>query len=114
MYVKKKITYDQIYVPLSMMKGLIKETDIPSFTIEEMDSELITETLNGKGKIIFHNNDEYDGDVKYGVLDSDMCVYRFKDTNIVYEGEMRNNQISGKGKFLFQNSNSRYNLFYKL
>ena len=108
MFNKNKISYDELFVPYSMMENNIKETDIPRITIEEQHSELIMEVLHGTGKIIFKNGDIYEGSVRHGILDSVNAKFTFKNSGIIYQGSVKNNTLTGKGNFTFTKSKSRY------
>jgi hypothetical protein len=108
MFNKNKISYDELFVPYSMMENNIKETDIPKITIEEQNSELIMEVLHGTGKIIFKNGDIYEGSVRNGILDSVNAKFTFKNSGIIYQGTLKDNTITGKGNFTFTKSKSRY------
>jgi hypothetical protein len=110
MFNKNRISYDELFVPFTMMENNIKETDIPKVTIEEQHSELIMEVLHGTGKIMFKNGDIYEGNVKFGILDSNNAKFTFKNSGIVYQGDVKNNTLTGNGSFIFTKSNSRYNL----
>src|SRR5689334_19142616 len=102
----KKVNSKENFLPFSMMEHLVRETDVPRITIEEDQSELIMETLHGRGKIIYKNNNSYEGDLKYGILESRDAKIVFDRDGIIYQGEMKNNQINGRGQYIFQKSNS--------
>lgn len=106
MFYKNRINYDELFVPYSIMQHNIKETDISRITIEERHSELIMEVLNGTGKIIFKNGDIYEGDVKYGIFECPNAKFTFKKPGIIYQGEIKNNTLTGKGTYTFTKSNS--------
>lgn len=97
-----KITNKEAYIPLKLMENIIKSTDIKTVVIEEEQSELCFDTLNGTGKIIFNTNGVYEGTVKYGILDSvgKNSTLTFAD-GTKYEGEIRNNQLTGTGTYYF-------------
>lgn len=65
-----KVTNKDIYVPQKLLEHIIKETDVMPITIEEEQSEIFFGSLSGLGKIIFKNKTVYEGNVKYGILDS--------------------------------------------
>ena len=121
----EKITSNENYIPYSLLKDIITETNIPKKIIEEINSELWYETLSGNGKINFINKIKYTGPIKNGILESkiqiknnneniekkkenekkenekiELCKIIFKD-NTKYIGEIHNNKITGKGKFIF-------------
>jgi hypothetical protein len=102
----KKVSSKEKFLPFSMMEHIVVETDIPKVPIEEDQSELLMETLHGKGKIIFKNNNSYEGDLKYGILESKDAKIVFDKDGIIYQGEIKNNQIHGKGQYIFTKSNS--------
>lgn len=100
----EKIKDNQKYLPYKLLEQIIKETDVSKKIIEETNSELWYETLTGLGKILFNNNVTYYGSVNNGVLDSgsktQTCTLLFAD-GTKYEGEIHNNKLTGKGKFIF-------------
>jgi hypothetical protein len=97
-----KITNKEAYIPLKLMENIIKSTDIKTVVIEEEQSELCFDTLNGTGKIVFNSNGIYEGNVKYGILDSSGKISSliFPD-GTKYEGEIQNNQLTGNGTYYF-------------
>ena len=84
------------------MENIIKTTDIKTVVIEEEQSELCFDTLNGAGRIIFNSNGVYEGHVKYGILDScgKISILTFPD-GTKYEGEISNNHLTGTGTYYF-------------
>lgn len=107
MLLKERIKYEEHFIPYTLMEKVVKETDIQRNIYEEEYSEFVVETLNGTGTIIFKNDDVYEGTVRYGILDSDKARIIFQEAGIVYEGEIRNNQITGKGVYTFMRTGSR-------
>ena len=99
-----KITKNDQFLSIKLLEQLIKETDIPKEMIEEENSELWFETLTGKGKLFFENNIHYIGNVKFGLFESgnpgEIAEISFTD-GTKYEGEVHNNQLTGKGTFYF-------------
>ena len=101
-----KINVYDIYLETALLDQIIKESEIPKITSDEKTSELFYETYNGKGKFIFNNNLLYYGGVKYGILENqkeleeENCEIIFPEGTI-YHGEIRNNEITGNGKFYF-------------
>jgi hypothetical protein len=100
-----KMNYKESFVPYNLLEHIIKETDVEKLTIEEEQSELYFETLAGVGKIFFKNNSVYEGNVRYGVLESgedprQSSIITFPN-GTKYEGEIHNNQITGKGVYNF-------------
>ena len=97
-----KISHKEHFLPTLLTDLLIKETDMRPINIEEEKSELYYKTLNGYGEIKFKNNTEYQGHVKYGILDSEMGKCRIKFPNgTEYSGEIKQNQLTGKGEYIF-------------
>lgn len=99
-----KITKNEQFLSIKLLKQLIKETDIPKEMIEEENSELWFDTLTGRGKLYFENNIQYLGNVKFGLFESgetnDTSQITFTD-GTKYEGEVHNNQLT-KEHFIFQ------------
>jgi hypothetical protein len=103
---KYKVSCKDKFLPFSILQQIIKETDIPKITVEEDQSELIMDTLHGKGKIIFKNNNVFEGELKYGILQGKNAKIVFDKDGVIYEGEIINNQINGKGTYTFTKTNS--------
>ena len=101
-----KLKPSENFISTALLKNLIKTTDIPKAIIEETTSELWYETLNGEGKIEFNNNVTYEGNLKYGILDtqavSTPCTLIFPD-GTKYTGTMKNGEITGEGEYTFSN-----------
>ena len=101
-----KLKPSENFISTALLKNLIKTTDIPKAIIEETTSELWYETLNGVGKIEFKNNITYEGNLRYGILDtqdtSNPCVITFPD-GTKYTGTMKNGEITGEGEYTFSN-----------
>ena len=101
-----KLKPSENFISTALLKNLIKTTDIPKAIVEETTSELWYETLNGVGKIEFKNNITYEGNLRYGILDtqdaSDPCVLTFPD-GTKYCGTMKNGEITGEGEYTFSN-----------
>lgn len=99
-----KITEKDSYISLKLLEQIVKETNISKKIIEETNSELWYETINGSGKLFFHNNVTYSGNVRYGVLESGpeniSGILTFAD-GTKYEGEIHNNKITGQGILTF-------------
>jgi len=97
-----KITNKEAYIPLKLMENIIKSSDIKTVVIEEEQSELCFDTFNGSGKIVFNSNGIYEGNVKYGILDSagKTSILTFPD-GTKYEGEIHNNHLTGIGTYVF-------------
>jgi hypothetical protein len=100
--IKPKITYKDHFLPTFLTDLIIKDSSMRIINIEEEKSELYYKTLNGYGKIIFKNNSEYDGFMKYGILESDerSCTFKFAN-GTEYKGELRQNQLTGFGEYSF-------------
>jgi hypothetical protein len=104
---KERIKYEEPFIPYTVLEKVVKLTNIERKIFEEEYSEFVVETLHGKGNIFFEiNNIYYEGTVKYGILDSDNAKILFEDAGIIYEGEIRKNQITGKGVYTFVNTGS--------
>lgn len=92
------------FISLKLLNNIIKETDIQKAVVEEENSELWFETLNGFGTVFFTNNITYKGYIKYGLLESiseeQLSTITFPD-GTKYVGTVRNNQITGKGTYYF-------------
>ena len=100
----EKIKTDENFLSYKLLQNIILECDIPKKIIEEIGSELWYETLSGKGKIKFSNDIIYEGTIKHGMLESGInneeCILIFQD-GTKYIGEIHNNKITGKGKYIF-------------
>lgn len=100
----EKIDLNDLFIPISVLQNLIKETDISKKIIEEEHSELFFETLSGTGKIQLENNISYSGNMRFGIFDGGInnvpCTLDFSD-GTKYEGDIHNNQITGHGKYTF-------------
>jgi len=101
-----KLKPSENFISTALLKNLIKNTNIPKAIIEETTSELWYETLNGVGKIEFKNNITYEGNLRYGILDTqdspNPCVLTFPD-GTKYSGTMKNGEITGEGEYTFSN-----------
>jgi len=99
-----KVTNKDIYVPQKLLEHIIKETDVMPITIEEEQSEIFFGSLSGLGKIIFKNKTVYEGNVKYGILESGdekrSCTLTFPNQT-KYDGHIKQNQITGYGTYTF-------------
>ena len=101
-----KIKKDETFIPIQILNNIIQSTTVPEQTIDEEDSELFFTTIHGYGKIIFKNGNEYEGNVRYGIMHSLPNLpsnLKFKD-GTVYKGSMVNNKITGKGQYTFPNN----------
>ena len=101
-----KLKPSENFISTALLKNLIKTTNIPKAIIEETTSELWYETLNGVGKIEFKNKITYEGNLRYGILDTqdspNPCVLTFPD-GTKYSGTMKNGEITGEGEYTFSN-----------
>lgn len=98
-----KISPKDSFIPLTLLSKIVLESNIKIKTIEESDSELFFETYHGKGFIKFKNGSEYEGKVKYGIMQSSpktKSSMKFKNGTI-YIGEMSDNKITGDGQYTF-------------
>lgn len=100
----EKIKEGQKYIPYKLLEQIVIETNINKKLIEEINSELWYETLNGVGHIEFNNNTLFQGNMENGIIDSGkqnvLCKFKFAD-GTEYEGEVRDNKLTGNGKFIF-------------
>ena len=100
----KRLKQNEKFIPYSLIKDSILETNLAKETIEENSTNLFYETLSGKGKLFLKNGFLYYGPVKYGILTSEntdeQCEIKFPDGTI-YVGEIKDNEITGTGKYYF-------------
>ena len=111
--ITKKISNKDNFIPLNLLINVIKEHNIKKIAVEEEESELYFETIHGQGKIYFKNGNIYEGNVRYGILQSETdipSIMKFTD-GTEYIGDMENNKISGKGMYIFPvfNNNENHN-----
>jgi hypothetical protein len=102
-----KVTNKDSYLSWKLIEQIVKETDVKKEFIEEEYSELWFETLNGIGKVIFANKTEYEGNVRFGILESGEEGKKSKikfENGTTYEGEIHNNQLTGYGMYTFPKS----------
>ena len=101
-----KLKPSENFISTALLKNLIKTSNIPKAIVEETSSELWYETLNGEGKIEFKNKVTYEGNLHYGILDtqdvSTPCMLSFPD-GTKYSGTMKNGEITGEGTYTFSN-----------
>ena len=99
-----KVTSKDIYIPQKLLDHIIKESDVMPITIEEEQSEIFFGSSSGLGKVVFKNKSVFEGNVKYGILDSGddkrTCVLTFPNQTR-YDGQIRNNSITGNGNYKF-------------
>ena len=97
------------YITFSLLKNIISSSTAKKAVLEETSSELWYETLNGPGKIVFKNNITYEGNIKYGLLhntdENDPSILNFPD-GTQYVGTVKNNRITGEGKYTFKNGDT--------
>ena len=100
-----KLMPKEKFVSSQLLTNIIKSSTIPKAVVEEINSELWYETLNGQGKIIFKNDVTYEGFLKYGILNSEdpdnPCTISFPD-GTTYIGTIINNEITGQGTYTFE------------
>ena len=100
----KRLKENEKFIPYSLIKDSISETNLTKETIEENSTNLFYETLSGKGKLFLKSGFLYYGPVRYGILTSENtdehCEIKFPDGTI-YVGEIKDNQITGTGKYYF-------------
>lgn len=104
-----KVSSKDIYIPQKLLDHIIKESDVMPVTIEEEQSEIFFGSCSGLGKIVFKNSSIFDGNVKYGILDSGdekrVCTLTFpNDTK--YEGQISSNKVTGNGSFKFNSGST--------
>ena len=94
------------YITLSLLKNIISSSTTKKAVLEEASSELWYDTLHGPGKIVFKNNITYEGNLKYGLLhnidEENPSTLNFPD-GTQYIGTVKNNRITGEGKYIFKN-----------
>jgi hypothetical protein len=99
-----KVTSKDIYIPQKLLDHIIKETDVMPITIEEEQSEIFFGSSSGLGKVLFKNTSVFEGNVKYGILDSGddkrNCSLIFPNQT-KYEGQIKLNSITGFGTYRF-------------
>ena len=104
-----KLTPNEKFISSKLLENLITETDINKAIVEEMNSELWFETLNGYGKVKFKNLVEYTGSLHYGILESESpdkpCTIVFPN-GTSYTGTMKQNQITGEGVYKVPNGST--------
>ena len=99
-----KVTSKDVYIPQKLLDNIVKETDVMPITIEEEQSEIFFSSLSGLGTLIFKNNTRYEGNVKYGMLetgDEKRNSLLFFPNKTKYEGQIRSNRINGNGTYTF-------------
>ena len=100
-----KLKPKEKFVSSQLLTNIIKSSTISKAVVEEINSELWYETLNGQGKIIFKNNVTYEGFLKYGILNNEdpenPCTISFPD-GTTYVGTIINNEITGQGTYTFE------------
>ena len=97
------------YITLSLLKNIISSSTTKKAVLEEASSELWYDTLHGPGKIVFKNNITYEGNLKYGLLhnidEENPSTLNFPD-GTQYIGTVKNNRITGEGKYIFKNGDT--------
>ena len=97
------------YITFSLLKNILSSSTAKKAVLEENSSELWYETLNGPGKIVFKNSITYEGNIKYGLLNSTdenhPSILNFPD-GTQYVGTVKNNRITGGGKYTFKNGDT--------
>jgi len=98
----EKINNKDHFIPSLITDYIIKETDIKSTVgIEEEQSELYYNTVSGRGKIYFHNGTQYEGTVRFGILEGKECKFIFPN-GVEYVGDVTKNQLNGNGEYTFK------------
>lgn len=90
-----KFNSNEEFIPYSILERNIIEHDVPYVNIDEKDTDIFYLTIHGYGIINFNNGMIYNGNVKYGILDADLCQIRF-DNNTIYRGSIKNNQLNSE------------------
>ncbi len=102
--ISEKVPFNTEYISNHIINDIVKSTTFPIQAIEEENSELWTNTYNGYGKMTFQEGGVLTGRIKYGVLstegDQRVCTITFPNGTL-YEGEIKDNQIIGKGSYTF-------------
>lgn len=112
------VKFDETYISRDLLNPHITHITIPKAIIEEENSELWAYSYNGCGKITFKNGAIYSGSMSYGVMSSEKdprgCTITFLNGTI-YDGEIKNNQLIGKGTYSFP-SGAKYtgDIYYGL
>ncbi|MCQ2819494.1 MAG: hypothetical protein MJ252_19705 [archaeon] len=103
-----KLREGERFTSTTVLKNIIKETDIPKAVVEEINSELWFETFHGTGFVNFQNGIKYEGHMHYGILESlanETSTLTFPNGTI-YKGTIYENQISGQGEYQFANGST--------
>lgn len=103
-----RITKHDTCIPIHLLKNIISSTTVPEETIDEEDTEIYHITLHGIGEIVFKNGNIYEGNVRFGILNSTQnhpSRLTFTD-GTVYIGDVKDNQITGKGTYIYSNGSS--------
>ena len=80
------------FISTSLLNSILKSYDHKKIVVDESDSELWYETINGPGTLIFKNKVKYVGNIKYGILTNtdpqSPCTITFPN-GTVYTGTMK-------------------------
>lgn len=98
-----KISNNDSFIPISLLNNIIEYSSLSPRTIEESDSELFFKTYHGVGSIRFKNGSQYEGNIKYGIMESTPetpSFITFKN-GTMYRGDMKQNKITGNGEYIF-------------
>ena len=104
-----KLQPGEKFISTSLLNSILKTSDHKKAVVEESDSELWYETLNGPGTLTFKNKVKYTGNIKYGILTntdpSQPCTIIFPNGTI-YTGTMKDNEITGTGTYTFSDGST--------
>jgi hypothetical protein len=98
-----KLTNQEAFIPIKLLDQIFRECEIEKITIDEDQSELWFHTYLGNGTVYFKNNNIYQGNLKYGIMESGKegkSAMTFHD-GTKYDGEIHNSQLTGKGSYTF-------------
>lgn len=98
-----KLSSKDTFIPITLLENIVEDSDFTPITIEESDSELFFKTYHGIGQIKFKNGSEYEGNVRYGIMQSTPdhpSIMKFKNGTL-YRGDMLQNRITGQGEYIF-------------
>ena len=97
------------FISTSLLNSILKSYDHKKIVVDESDSELWYETINGPGTLIFKNKVKYVGNIKYGILTNtdpqSPCTITFPN-GTVYTGTMKDNEITGTGTYTFSDGST--------
>ena len=101
--IQKIIDFNERIIPKSLFDSIITSTTLPPKALEERNSEIWNYSYLGYGKVTLKDGSTYTGSAKFGILETEKgknCKIDFAD-GTKYEGQIKNNQLTGKGTYLF-------------